>query len=116
MLRRIATLGLCAWSCGCSAVLAFDELSSDGTGGSGPTNAASTSTGASSTGGAAGPGGSGGAGGSGGSTSTGAGGAVPPGYSSVVLADGPLGYWRLGEASPPEAKDEVTPGHPGTYV
>jgi Concanavalin A-like lectin/glucanases superfamily/Fibronectin type III domain len=35
-------------------------------------------------------------------------------YSSAVVADGPVGYWRLGEASGTTAAD-VTGAHPGTY-
>lgn len=36
-------------------------------------------------------------------------------YSSLVLADGPLGYWRLGEAGGPTATDSSGNGWHGTY-
>jgi hypothetical protein len=41
-------------------------------------------------------------------------------YRTAVLADNPVAYWRLGEATGTIAKDEVGPGpngaHPGVYV
>jgi Concanavalin A-like lectin/glucanases superfamily len=37
-------------------------------------------------------------------------------YSSVVLAKGPVGYWRLGEASGPTAPDASGNGYDGTYL
>ena len=40
---------------------------------------------------------------------------VPPTYRDVVLADNPLGYWRLGEQSGTVANDEIG-NHPGTYM
>src|SRR5260370_36700308 len=36
-------------------------------------------------------------------------------YSSVVLAKGPIGYWRLGEATGPTAFDASGNGYDGTY-
>jgi hypothetical protein len=36
-------------------------------------------------------------------------------YSSVVLAKGPVGYWRLGEAAGPTAVDASGLGNHGTY-
>jgi hypothetical protein len=36
-------------------------------------------------------------------------------YSSVVLAKGPVGYWRLGEAAGPAAFDSSPNGYAGTY-
>ena len=36
-------------------------------------------------------------------------------YSSVVLAKGPVGYWRLGEAAGPTAFDASGYGYDGTY-
>ena len=36
-------------------------------------------------------------------------------YSQVVLAKGPVGYWRLGEASGPTAFDSSGNGNGGTY-
>ncbi|HLJ95046.1 MAG TPA: LamG domain-containing protein [Gemmataceae bacterium] len=39
------------------------------------------------------------------------------GYSSVILADKPLGYWRLGESDPGQpAKDASGNGNDGTYA
>src|SRR6266852_7303617 len=39
------------------------------------------------------------------------------GYSAVILADKPLGYWRLGESDPSQAaKDASGNGNDGTYV
>ncbi len=37
-------------------------------------------------------------------------------YMDTVLADNPIGYWRLGETSGPAALDAVSPGQDGTYV
>jgi concanavalin A-like lectin/glucanase superfamily protein len=37
-------------------------------------------------------------------------------YRSVVLAKGPIGYWRLGEASGPIASDASGNGYDGTYL
>src|SRR5438128_6400185 len=38
------------------------------------------------------------------------------GYSAVILADNPLGYWRLGESDPSQpAKDASGNGNDGTY-
>src|SRR5258708_23704312 len=37
-------------------------------------------------------------------------------YSNVVLAKGPVGYWRLGEASGPTAADASGNGYDGTYL
>ncbi len=36
-------------------------------------------------------------------------------YSAVVLAKGPVGYWRLGEAAGPTANDSSGNGYDGTY-
>ncbi len=38
-----------------------------------------------------------------------------PDYSSVVLAKGPVGYWRLGEAEGPTAADSSGNGYDGVY-
>lgn len=40
---------------------------------------------------------------------------LPPGYYEQVRADGPLGYWRLGEASGPTAVDLSGHGLDGAY-
>ena len=40
----------------------------------------------------------------------------PPSYRSSVLADGPAGYWRLGESSGTTAADESGNGRSGSYV
>src|SRR5712664_2937528 len=37
-------------------------------------------------------------------------------YSSVVLAKGPVGYWRLGEAAGPTALDASGNCYDGTYL
>jgi len=37
------------------------------------------------------------------------------GYRELVLADGPIAYWRLGESSGTAAADETGNGHTGTY-
>jgi hypothetical protein len=37
-------------------------------------------------------------------------------YSSVVLAKGPVGYWRLGEAAGPAATDVSGGGYDGSYL
>ncbi len=42
-------------------------------------------------------------------------GKLSPNYSSVVLAKGPAGYWRLGEAAGPDAADASGNGHNGKY-
>src|SRR5262249_37607737 len=43
--------------------------------------------------------------------------AADPGYSAVILADNPLGYWRLGESKTSmPAEDATTNGNDGTYV
>jgi hypothetical protein len=57
-------------------------------------------------------------GGSGGSTSSGgAAGAQPGTYRDIVLADGPVGYWRFGEApAATMASDESASGFSGTYL
>lgn len=39
-----------------------------------------------------------------------------PTYRDEVLADNPLAYYRLGETSGTEARDETGNGHTGTYV
>src|SRR5215472_2077563 len=36
-------------------------------------------------------------------------------YSQVILAKGPVGYWRLGEAGSPSAFDSSGSGSDGTY-
>src|SRR5687768_14662270 len=41
---------------------------------------------------------------------------LPSAYSMTVLADAPVAYWRLGEASGPFAFDATGHGHTGTYM
>lgn len=36
-------------------------------------------------------------------------------YAQALCADGPIGYWRLGETGSLEARDEVTPRNPGGF-
>jgi Concanavalin A-like lectin/glucanases superfamily/CARDB len=43
--------------------------------------------------------------------------AAPPSYAAQVLADGPIGYWRLGEApGSPTAADSSVNGNNGNYT
>ena len=37
-------------------------------------------------------------------------------YVSAVMADGPVAYWRLGEASGTDAMDQINNAHPGEYL
>ena len=37
-------------------------------------------------------------------------------YSEVILADSPVGYWRLGESSGTSAADATGNGNTGTYT
>lgn len=39
----------------------------------------------------------------------------PPAYSQTVLADGPVGYWKLGDQGTTTAADSSGLGHPGNY-
>jgi hypothetical protein len=85
--------------------------SSAGTGGGTSVSATTSSTIASSSSSA-------GSGGAGGATPPDAGtdadaDAGPPTYRDMILAEGPLAYWRLGDAQGPIIVDEVGP-HPGT--
>jgi hypothetical protein len=41
---------------------------------------------------------------------------VPSNYSAMVLADQPVGYWRLGESSGTVAADSSGRGRTGTYI
>lgn len=41
---------------------------------------------------------------------------IAPGYPEQVLADSPIGYWRLGEPSGTTAADASGNGHDGTYT
>ncbi len=82
-----------------------------GTAGSGTGGSAGSGTGGGGTGGS-GTGGSG-TGGSGGSAGSGTGGSGGGNYPAAVLADGPVGYWRLGEKSGTTAKDSSGHGHDG---
>jgi hypothetical protein len=89
--------------------------SGGGTAGAGASSGASDGGAGSPSGGAGGASGSGGASGVGGATggASGSGGAVGNGYAASVMADGPLAYWRLGEASGTSAIDETGNGHNG---
>jgi len=111
---RIAAAGCVALS-GCHAITGLDDmyLRSE--------SAASTgSTTVSGTGGAGDAGGMGGLGAAGGGGGGGAGGSpcladAALTYRETVLCDHPLAYWRLDEANPTEAIDEVGNAHPGMY-
>jgi hypothetical protein len=48
--------------------------------------------------------------------SAGGDGAQATGYASVVMQDGPIGYWRLGDTVSPKGKDESSGGHDGVYM
>ncbi len=70
------------------------------------------------------PGGGGGGGAGGGADAAGGGGAAPGGsYVAVVMADGPIGYWRLGSVETGRTPDETAgarhafldPGDTGTF-
>ena len=37
-------------------------------------------------------------------------------YAATVISDAPVGYWRLGEANGPQAKDATGHSHDGSYV
>ena len=50
------------------------------------------------------------------STSTGAGGGSSNQYAASVMADGPIAYYRLGDAAPPIAVDASGHGHDATYM
>lgn len=113
----------------CSLAQSLDDLQGGGTGGGGTSTSSglattatgggdggATSTGAggataSSTTSSAGGGGAGGAneGGAGGDGSGGQGGGPLSAYAAEILADGPVGWWRLGEPpGEPNAVDEVS--------
>jgi hypothetical protein len=107
----------------CNALLGIDDgrmdsdAGGDGTVEDGPHSAGSA--GASSTGGRGDAAGDAAAGAAAGSTSEGSGGASSDAgsstYRDVVLSDGPVAYWRLGEPSGTIAKDELGL-HDGVYL
>ena len=100
MLRAPCLLSLVVGATlGCTAVVDLDHLDGAQTGGAGGTTSTTGS-------GAVGPGGAG---------SQGVGGATS-GYAQVVLADQPLGYWRLDERNGPTAASLVDTGPSGTYA
>jgi hypothetical protein len=78
----------------------------------GAASVGASTSGAASSSAAAGTGGAGGAipfdGGTDGDADAG-----PPTYRDIVLAEGPLAYWRLGDSTGPIIVDEIGP-HPGT--
>jgi hypothetical protein len=97
-------LGCLAGLPACSDILGLDDYGS----GTGNVGAASS----------AGPTGSGGTSGTatGGTSSGGSGGAAPSFYASVVLADGPVAYWRLGEAYSTQVAEDLVNDLHGSYV
>ncbi|HZO13838.1 MAG TPA: LamG domain-containing protein [Polyangiaceae bacterium] len=84
---------------GCTAVVDLEHLEGEQTVGAGGSTSSASNTGS----GAAGTGGQGAGG-------------TPSGYAQVVLADQPLGYWRLDEASGSTAFSSVDGGPAGTYT
>lgn len=104
MKRRAAAAVVSCWLLGCTATTELDNLDSGATSSS---SAASTSA-SSATVGSGGGGGSAGAGGNGG--------AAGCDYAAQVLADTPVGYWRLDELVTPDAYDATLNGNDGLYV
>jgi hypothetical protein len=109
--KRCIGWGLAAiFALGCNQLTSLDDLQFDGPGAGGASVVASTGA-AGGTGGTSGPGGSGGAGAAAGAG--GVGGAADS-YAATVLADSPLGYWRLDDTSL-MALDSSGNGHHGSY-
>lgn len=107
--------GLDAGSGGSSAVGgtgAAGGVSAGGAAGSASGGSAGTTAGGSSGGGSAGSS-TGGAAGSTSSGGAGGSGAAGSKYAALVLADGPIAYWRLGETSGINAVDLTGNGHDG---
>lgn len=112
---------MAALSCSVIAGLKDGELAPDGgaaTGGNGQSgsggSAGAGASGGMSTGGGGGAAGGSGTGGAGtGGTGTGGTGTGGGNYAAVVLADKPLGYWRLGEKSGTTAADSSGNGNDG---
>src|SRR5262245_42401176 len=98
----------------CSLSTPLDNL------GSGATTTASSGAGATGGGGTSTTaGGSAGAVTAASTTTAGGSGGQPVTYRDVVLADGPIGYWRLGDSATTTALDEIgmTPGdYKGSYL
>lgn len=100
----VAVLAVLAAASGCELIAGVKDGELAATSGTGASNVgSSTATGASSS-----------VGGMGGATSGGGGGAAPR-YEDVVLADGPVGYWRLDDPDPIMALDSSPSGHHGFY-
>jgi hypothetical protein len=108
MKLRVAISSACVAAMSCAQIAGVEdgELGSGGTvsGGIGGADASVTGGSAGAT-----TGGAAGSGGAGGSTD------AATGYAAVVLADGPVAYYRLGEATTPAAFDSSGNGHDGTY-
>lgn len=104
-----------AGTIGCNQVAGLDALGFE----AGPATVASAGTGANGGASSAGGGGQGAAGGAGaGGMAVGGGGAGggSTAYYDAVMADSPLAYWRLGEASGLAAVDATGNGYDGLYV
>jgi len=114
----LSILGIAALSCaGCSLTTDLGGLSSGGGGGSPGQGGALVGGGGAGRGGADGAGGAGAQAGSAGHASGGGGtGGAPDAYAVEVLADEPVGWWRLGDAVTPVALDSGPDGYVGTYM
>lgn len=114
LLWAVSALGVGA---GCALIAGVEEGAlATASGGAGGT---ATATGSGEPGGAGGSSTGAGTntGGSGTGTNTGGGGGSSgPTYAEMVLGDGPVAYWRLGEDTTPTAVDATGNGHDGLYV
>jgi hypothetical protein len=116
---RFGAMGSAAGALGAALVVAcssFDDASfgSSGVGAGGASSAASATGGAPQGGGSPTQSGAGAVAGAGPGPGAGAGG--PTGYAAEVLADGPIAYYRLGEASGTTALDSGPGMHHGSYL
>ena len=117
--RRASLLAVVLACASCKQILGLEEPHLDEGSGAAATVGPSGSTGGGAS--SVSAGGIGGAGAGASSASAGGGGTGAAGgsgqsYASVVMADGPLGYWRFDETSGSTAKDETSGGHDGTFT
>jgi Concanavalin A-like lectin/glucanases superfamily len=105
---------------GCALLAGLPDVHQESTGGGGASGtmhaSSSVSAGGASAGGASGGGGilASGSSGGGGSSSSAGGGACVSNYVATVMADSPIGYWRLGEMAGTNANAHAGPN--GTYL
>src|SRR5215510_4275801 len=101
MSRRAAILALATAVAACASIAGLEsgELApkTGGTGAASGANTGGTSSGGTSSGGTSSGGTSSGGTSSGGTSSGGSAGAAGSAYEAAVLAESPMGYWRLGE-------------------